>query len=703
MLSSACEGVGFAIGSVVTVAIEDAAVFEVGPLSSTLGDASEVAVTDRVLCLVDEGKSDAFEFAFELIEEILFPSSLDVDSVVCGTSVAFVLDALSVLVLIIGLSVAEVTVAVSVPTGLDSELSREEVMTVAADEDTSAEGESGVDVDTTVVLVVLTVLSAVSLFEGDEVWSIVAEVEVVEAIMSVVLAEDVATVEGVAATVLSVGVSVVIGVKVRTGGEFVGVSEPAFEDDELGGSCGEVEGEVMGEEDEEVGEGKGKGRCEELVGGFGEAVGFPSTEEEVTGVSGEDVEMGMVEESVWESGPVDDSSPRPVAFPLLDVPPLLVEDVEVRVGASSEDEVEETEVRMVKLSPVDSTGREVDSDPLLVCSDDEEWTEVVERLEVVFKLTEDEVVDDERKVPVVKVGLDMDVDVDRSLVDGDVVLLSVNEEAPSDCVEGVVPILDLELAEEDTNIVDVADAVEGKVTEELDKATDDTIVVDGDTDDIVSAEVVPAEIRTGVLVLMEEDDDLVLSVATASDEVNDNDITDVADETASEVENRTALEEKLDEAVSELVDRTAPEDTDEDASAKLVDAGRVTKEDKSAEDDGKEIKEMDVVEDEGEAIEVVDVCENEDEKKLEVEVEIGETFVVLEDSKLEDEMDDEVLDRDEDEERDEPCVPGEVAARDVVELILFSPGELEAVTARQAYGIACKCKGRLTYTVSVHQ
>lgn len=86
MLSSACEGVGFAIGSVVTVAIEDAAVFEVGPLSSTLEDASVVAVTNRVLCLVDEGKSDAlsllFEFTFELIEAFeapLFPSSLDVD------------------------------------------------------------------------------------------------------------------------------------------------------------------------------------------------------------------------------------------------------------------------------------------------------------------------------------------------------------------------------------------------------------------------------------------------------------------------------------------------------------------------------------------------------------------------------------------------------------------------------------------------
>lgn len=125
-LSSACEGVDFAIGSAVTVAIGDADVFEV---SSTLGDASEVAVANRVLCLVDEGISDAlslpFEFALDF-EAPLFPSLPDVDSVVCGTSVGFVLDALSVLVLIIGMSVAKVAVAVSVATGLESELSGEE-------------------------------------------------------------------------------------------------------------------------------------------------------------------------------------------------------------------------------------------------------------------------------------------------------------------------------------------------------------------------------------------------------------------------------------------------------------------------------------------------------------------------------------------------------------------------------------------------
>lgn len=81
------------------------------------------------------------------------------------------LDALSVLVLIIGLSVAKVAVAVSVATELESELFGEEVTTVAADEDTSAEVATSVDVDNPaiVVLVVLTVLSAVSLFEGDEV------------------------------------------------------------------------------------------------------------------------------------------------------------------------------------------------------------------------------------------------------------------------------------------------------------------------------------------------------------------------------------------------------------------------------------------------------------------------------------------------------------------------------------------------------
>lgn len=656
-LSSACEGVDFAIGSAVTVAIGDADVFEV---SSTLGDASEVAVANRVLCLVDEGISDAlslpFEFALDF-EAPLFPSLPDVDSVVCGTSVGFVLDALSVLVLIIGMSVAKVAVAVSVATGLESELSGEELMTVATDEDTWAEVESGVDVDNsaTAVLLVLTVLSAVSLFEGDEVWPFEKEVEVDEAVMSVVLVKEV-TIVGDAATVLSVGVSVVIGVKLEAGGDVVGVSEPAFEDDELGGSCGEVEGEVMGKDDEGVREGEGE--CEELVGGIGEAVGSPSFEEEVTSVSGEDVETGMVEESVWEGGLVVVSSPRPAPFPSLDVPLLLEDDVVVRVGATSEDEVEETVGRMVKLSPVDSTGRDVGSAPLLVYSDDEEWTEVVEPVEVVFKLTEDEVVDDERNVPVVEVGLDLNVDVDRSLVDVladvDVVLLSTNEEVSSVCVESVVPILELELAVGD---VDVGDAVDDKVTEELDKATDDAIVVEGDTDDSVTAEAVPAEPRTEVLVLM-EDEDLVLSVATASDEVDDNDVADgvddVADETASEVDNRTALEEKMDEAISELVDCTAPEDTDEDTSAKLVDAGRATEEVKSAEDDNRDMAELADVEDEGRVVEVADVCENEDERKSEVEVEIGETFVVLKEGELEDELDDEVLDRDEDEERDEP-------------------------------------------------
>lgn len=679
-LSSACEGVDFAIGSAVTVAIGDADVFEV---SSTLGDASEVAVANRVLCLVDEGISDAlslpFEFALDF-EAPLFPSLPDVDSVVCGTSVGFVLDALSVLVLIIGMSVAKVAVAVSVATGLESELSGEELMTVATDEDTWAEVESGVDVDNsaTAVLLVLTVLSAVSLFEGDEVWPFEKEVEVDEAVMSVVLVKEV-TIVGDAATVLSVGVSVVIGVKLEAGGDVVGVSEPAFEDDELGGSCAEVEGEVMGKDDEGVREGEGE--CEELVGGIGETVGSPSFEEEVTSVSGEDVETGMVEESVWEGGLVVVSSPRPAPFPSLDVPLLLEDDVVVRVGATSEDEVEETVGRMVKLSPVDSTGRDVGSAPLLVYSDDEEWTEVVEPVEVVFKLTEDEVVDDERNVPVVEVGLHLNVDVDRSLVDVladvDVVLLSTNEEVSSVCVESVVPILELELAVGD---VDVGDAVENKVTEELDKATDDAIVVEGDTDDSVTAEAVPAEPRTEVLVLM-EDEDLVLSIATASDEVDDNDVADgvddVADEMASEVENRTALEEKLDEAVSELVD-----------------TGRADEEDKSAEDDNKDMEELAIVEEEGEVVEVADVCENEDERKSEVEVEIGETFVVLKEGELEDELDDEVLDRDEDEdedeERDEPCVSVDVVARDVVELILFSPGELEAVTARHAYGITCK-------------
>lgn len=656
-LSSACEGVDFAIGSAVTVAIGDADVFEV---SSTLGDASEVAVANRVLCLVDEGISDAlslpFEFALDF-EAPLFPSLPDVDSVVCGTSVGFVLDALSVLVLIIGMSVAKVAVAVSVATGLESELSGEELMTVATDEDTWAEVESGVDVDNsaTAVLLVLTVLSAVSLFEGDEVWPFEKEVEVDEAVMSVVLVKEV-TIVGDAATVLSVGVSVVIGVKLEAGGDVVGVSEPAFEDDELGGSCAEVEGEVMGKDDEGVREGEGE--CEELVGGIGETVGSPSFEEEVTSVSGEDVETGMVEESVWEGGLVVVSSPRPAPFPSLDVPLLLEDDVVVRVGATSEDEVEETVGRMVKLSPVDSTGRDVGSAPLLVYSDDEEWTEVVEPVEVVFKLTEDEVVDDERNVPVVEVGLDLNVDVDRSLVDVladvDVVLLSTNEEVSSVCVESVVPILELELAVGD---VDVGDAVDDKVTEELDKATDDAIVVEGDTDDSVTAEAVPAEPRTEVLVLM-EDEDLVLSVATASDEVDDNDVADgvddVADETASEVDNRTALEEKMDEAISELVDCTAPEDTDEDTSAKLVDAGRATEEVKSAEDDNRDMAELADVEDEGRVVEVADVCENEDERKSEVEVEIGETFVVLKEGELEDELDDEVLDRDEDEERDEP-------------------------------------------------
>lgn len=692
-LSSACEGVDFAIGSAVTVAIGDADVFEV---SSTLGDASEVAVANRVLCLVDEGISDAlslpFEFALDF-EAPLFPSLPDVDSVVCGTSVGFVLDALSVLVLIIGMSVAKVAVAVSVATGLESELSGEELITVATDEDTWAEVESGVDVDNsaTAVLLVLTVLSAVSLFEGDEVWPFEKEVEVDEAVMSVVLVKEV-TIVGDAATVLSVGVSVVIGVKLEAGGDVVGVSEPAFEDDELGGSCAEVEGEVMGKDDEGVREGEGE--CEELVGGIGEAVGSPSFEEEVTSVSGEDVETGMVEESVWEGGLVVVSSPRPAPFPSLDVPLLLEDDVVVRVGATSEDEVEETVGRMVGLSPVDSTGRDVGSAPLLVYSDDEEWTEVVEPVEVVFKLTEDEVVDDERNVPAVEVGLDLNVDVDRSLVDVladvDVVLLSTNEEVASVCVESVVPILELELAVGD---VDVGDAVENKATEELDKATDDAIVVEGDTDDSVTAEAVPAEPRTEVLVLM-EDEDLVLSVATASDEVDDNDVADgvddVADETASEVDNRTALEEKMDEAISELVDCTAPEDTDEDTSAKLVDAGRATEEVKSAEDDNRDMAELADVEDEGRVVEVADVCENEDERKSEVEVEIGETFVVLKEGELEDELDDEVLDRDEDEERDEPCVSVDVVARDVVELILFSPGELEAVTARHAYGITCK-------------
>lgn len=682
-LSSACEGVDFAIGSAVTVAIGDADVFEV---SSTLGDASEVAVASRVLCLVDEGISDAlslpFEFALDF-EAPLFPSLPDVDSVVCGTSVGFVLDALSVLVLIIGMSVAKVAVAVSVATGIESELSGEELMTVAKDEDTWAEEESGVDVDNSA--------TAVSLFEGDEVWPFEKEVEVDEAVMSVVLVKEV-TIVGDAATVLSVGVSVVIGVKLEAGADVVGVSEPAFEDDELGGSCGEVEGEVMGKDDEGVREGEGE--CEELVGGIGEAVGSPSFEEEVTSVSGEDVETGMVEESVWEGGLVVVSSPRPAPFPSLDVPLLLEDDVVVRVGATSEDEVEETVGRMVKLSPVDSTGRDVGSAPLLVYSDDEEWTEVVEPVEVVFKLTEDEVVDDERNVPVVEVGLDLNVDVDRSLVDVladvDVVLLSTNEEVSSVCVESVVPILELELAVGD---VDVGDAVDDKVTEELDKATDDAIVVEGDTDDSVTAEAVPAEPRTEVLVLM-EDEDLVLSVATASDEVDDNDVADgvddVADETASEVDKRTALEEKMDEAISELVDCTAPEDTDEDTSAKLVDAGRATEEVKSAEDDNRDMAELADVEDEGRVVEVADVCENEDERKSEVEVEIGETFVVLKEGELEDELDDEVLDRDEDEERDEPCVSVDVVARDVVELILFSPGELEAVTARHAYGITCK-------------
>lgn len=679
-LSSACEGVDFAIGSAVTVAIGDADVSEV---SSTLGDASEVAVANRVLCLVDEGISDALSLPFEFALDFgapLFPSLPDVDSVVCGTSVGFVLDALSVLVLIIGMSVAKVAVTVSVATGLESELSGEELMTVATDEDTWAEVESGVDVDNsaTAVLVVLTVSSAVSLFEGDEVWPIEKEVEVDEAVMSVVLVKEV-TIVGDAATVLSVGVSVVIGVKLEAGGDVVGVSEPAFEDDELGGSCGEVEGEVMGKDDEGVREGEGE--CEELVGGIGEAVGSPSFEEEVTSVSGEDVETGMVEESVWEGGLVVVSSPRPAPFPSLDVPLLLEDDVVVRVGATSEDEVEETVGRMVKLSPVDSTGRDVGSAPLLVYSDDEEWTEVVEPVEVVFKLTEDEVVDDERNVPVVEVGLDLNVDVDRSLVDVladvDVVLLSTNEEVSSVCVESVVPILELELAVGD---VDVGDAVENKVTEELDKATDDAIVVEGDTDDSVTAEAVPAEPRTEVLVLM-EDEDLVLSIATASDEVDDNDVADgvddVADEMASEVENRTALEEKLDEAVSELVD-----------------TGRADEEDKSAEDDNKDMEELAIVEEEGEVVEVADVCENEDERKSEVKVEIGETFIVLKEGELEDELDDEVLDRDEDEdedeERDEPCVSVDVVARDVVELILFSPGELEAVTARHAYGITCK-------------
>lgn len=692
-LSSACEGVDFAIGSAVTVAIGDADVSEV---SSTLGDASEVAVANRVLCLVDEGISDALSLPFEFALDFgapLFPSLPDVDSVVCGTSVGFVLDALSVLVLIIGMSVAKVAVTVSVATGLESELSGEELMTVATDEDTWAEVESGVDVDNsaTAVLVVLTVSSAVSLFEGDEVWPIEKEVEVDEAVMSVVLVKEV-TIVGDAATVLSVGVSVVIGVKLEAGGDVVGVSEPAFEDDELGGSCAEVEGEVMGKDDEGVREGEGE--CEELVGGIGEAVGSPSFEEEVTSVSGEDVETGMVEESVWEGGLVVVSSPRPAPFRSLDVLLLLEDNAIVRVGANSEDEVEEIVGRMVELSPVDSTGRDVGSAPLLVSSDDEEWTEVVEPVDVVFRLTEDEVVDEERNVPAVEVGLDVNVDVDRSLVDVladmNVVLLSTIEEVSSVCVESVVPILELELIEE---VVDDGDAVENKVIEELDKARDDAIVVEGDTDDSVTAEAVPAEPRTEVLVLM-EDEDLVLSVATASDEVDDNDVADgvddVADETASEVENRTALEEKLDEAISELVDCTAPEDTDEDTSAKLVDAGRATEEVKSAEDDNRDMAELADVEDEGRVVEVADVCENEDERKSEVEVEIGETFVVLKEGELEDELDDEVLDRDEDEERDEPCVSVDVVARDVGELILFSPGELEAVTARHAYGITCK-------------